>query len=612
MRSIRVGACFSLGVLIAGTAWAAALPPPVDVTTWDLESWRAWPHEIEILSTRIAPLQFAGGNDWVHVGDSWVAASEANEEDTASATALSYDLEITDFYVTGGGNENGPNRIFCASAVPQNGEGPFPVLFVFHGGGGHASGALALGIARMNPGFAAVAVDYNGQFRPVDAPVTQWVTQTEETRERRHDLDPNPLNFPMYHNVQATRRVLDWTEAQPWSDGEHFGAVGISYGGWVSFFLAGVDERITSVLTHVSAAGTKGMRGRSCQALDWPPEEQVSIWQEHADPIVYAPRHDVPVFMKLAANDRFFWLDGAANHRDRFPHKGQWALIPNSDHGNGGPDFPDPSGLWHQAVYFGGTPFPSYGTISWARDGRDVRVPIQAERPLKSVHLAWSVGDPVSPARYWRWIEAEEKGGVWSAPLPEGHERFEGHIYFTAIDIDGRIVSSDLVRKPGSALEEAMTWERGALWDMAMGPAAWRSDLSFDKSTIQSAGEGRVRFVPLKAGRRAVLLTNSFIVPEKARTPHRGIRIELSGNGESYATRVVLARDYMSLDQQLYAAEVEVPKESDVIDLTWDQFEPYGGGTSEPHPGSINGLVLDTESLPEGGLTVGPIGWMDE
>jgi len=587
----------------------SSLPPAIDPTTWALDSWRAWPFDYEELSAREAPLRIPGEADWIHSGDSWVAANEKRSDDSAPPVAADFEnLKVSEFYLTGGGNRDGPNRIFCASAVPAGVEGPFPVLFVFHGGGGHASGALALNVARQNPGFAAVAVDYNGQYRPSNAPVTQWVTVTPELKERKHDLVPNPLNFPMYHYAQATRRVLDWTEQQSWADAEQFGAVGISYGGWLSFFLAGQDERIHSVYTAMSAAGTEGMRGNAAQQHDWVPREQTPIWIQHADPVAYAGRTQAPVFMRIAANDRFFWLDGAANHREALAGPSSWLVIPNSDHGNGGPDLPEPGGLWHRAVYADGIPLPAFGEVEVGNGTASVAV--NAKRPLKSVYLAWSPGDAVSPARYWRWIEAREQSGLWAAELPEGHAEFQGTLYFTAIDADGRAASSDLLRKPGRSVGPALEWRNGCLWDIDAGADAWRSNLAFDKCRIENTEDGRVQVTPLKAGRKAAFFTNSFIVNEAAQKAHRGIRIELDGNEAAGTIRIMPTRDYTSRDERMVVAEVALDGERTEINLPWQHFKPYRAG-GDVGTFAFNTLVFECENLPEEGIIIGTITWLN-
>ena len=593
------------------TLMPAHLPPPVDGTTWDLTSWQKWPFDYEELGARVAPASIGDAGDWTSIGDSWVAKNDSQAQSIKVRTIKPdfKDFKVTDFYITGGGNENGPNRVFCASAVPQGISGPFPVLFVFHGGGGHASGALALGIARKNPGFAAVAVDYNGQFRPSKLPVSKWVTVTKELKARKLDLIPNPLNFPMYHFAQASRRVLDWTDEQPWADKNKYGAVGISYGGWMSFFIAGNDERIKSVYTAVSAAGTEGMRGRACQPHDWQPSEQAPIWIAHADPAVYAKRTKAKVYMKLAANDRFFWVDGAKRQRDAFIHKAQWQLTPNCDHGNGGPQLPDPIAFWHRAVFMNETAFPSFTQLGCVDNVAEAK--IESKKPLQAVYLAWSPGSAVSVARYYLWIKAKKKGGSWTAQIPPELKRLKGSYYFTAIDEDGRSITSDLITKEGAEIEESLVWQNGCLWDLARGAAAWRGDLAGDRAKIEDAANGTVTFTPTKPGKRVAVLSNSFIVKQAAKTKHKGIRIELGGNGKRFKTNVVLSRDYQSLDMQKFAAEIEVSEDVATYEIPWDSFKKFERETNEENNIPSNGLVLITTSMPDSGLTVGRVDWLD-
>lgn len=616
----------SLTLLRSGTAPTVANPPqpvvgipPVAAASavkvlknegWSLEPWRAFPFDYQELSVREAPLWMPGADDLVRAGDSWVGGEKPKEGQPVTAKTDGT-LRITDFYVSGGGNENGPNRIFCASAVPKEGKGPFPVLFVFHGGGGHASGALALATARKNPGFAAVAVDYNGQFSPSASPVTQWVTVTKEFRESRTlDLVPDPLNFTMYHNVQAARRVMDWTQEQPWADKGKFGVVGISYGGWVSLILAGVDDRVKCVVTHVSAGGTEGLQSRAGRPQFYEPAEQRPIWLAHGDPIAYAPATRAPVLMELSTNDRFFWLSGAARNQQALGAKAAWLLTPNSDHGSGGPELANPGGLWAEYALMGGLPFPEFNDGAFSKDGKTVGIRVGSQRPIKTVYAAWSAGHPVSPARYWRWIEAKEINGVWTAALPIGHEALAGTAYFTATDIDSRAVSSALIERSGQT--KCMIWAAGSLWDTEAGSAAWRpaADLA-GEVRFADQGNGRVLMTPKSPGKPSAAISNSLNIPAADGGAHRGIKIMLGGNGQVVPARVVLARDYAAIDGQLFAAPVQIPAEPAVIELPWESFKPYRAGTTEKNPLPANGLIIQSDVFPPTGISVGLADWLD-
>jgi len=583
--------------------------PALKKEGWSLEPWRAFPFEYKELSAREMPFWVPGADDLVRAGDSWVGGEKSKVGQLLSAKTNGT-LKVTDFYVSGGGNENGPNRIFCSSAIPQDSKGPFPVLFVFHGGGGHASGALALATARKNPGFAAVAVDYNGQFSPSKTPVTEWVTLTKELREaQKLDLIPDPLNFPMYHNVQAARRVMDWTQEQPWADKNKFGAVGISSGGWVALILAGVDERIGCVVTHVSAGGTEGLQSRAGRPQFFEPADQRPIWLANADPMAYAAKTHAPVFMELSANDRWFWIFGAFRHQKALGAKASWMLTPNSDHGSGGPDMADPSGLWTASVFMGGVPFPVFKDGAFSKDGKTVAIRVESKRPVKTVYAAWSAGNEISPARYWRWIEAKEINGVWTAQLPAGHEVLAGTVYFTVTDVDGRAISSALIERSGQT--KCMTWTDRSLWDVEAGPAAWRpaADLAGE---VKFAEQGAcVLMTPKIPGKAAAAISNSLNIPAAASAAHRGLRIELGGNGKAVKARVILARNYAATDAQLFSAELQISPDFAMFEVPWEGFKPYRLGTTEKSPLPANGLIIQSDAFPETGITVGSVRWLD-
>lgn len=131
---------------------------------WDMGEIRGHPLGPEKLSTRKAPLYVAGANDWMNTGDAWVApkGNKALEAAAPKPGHSDEQLVVEEYYYSLEMTPQGPNRIFCAIARPEKASGPQPVILVFHGGGGHASGALALAIARKHSGMAALAMDYNG------------------------------------------------------------------------------------------------------------------------------------------------------------------------------------------------------------------------------------------------------------------------------------------------------------------------------------------------------------------------------------------------------------------------------------------------------------------
>ena len=220
-----------MGLALAGPVLADAPAAPAPQVPSLAELYKGYrlfdqPLVPEIIRQRDVPMP-AQGADWMHAADSWVAKTPGAKVAPAPAgPAPTGTLHVESFYLNQQlPGKTGTNKIYCALAVPNTG-GPFPFMFVFHGGGGHASEALAVALAGKFPGTAVLAMDYNGQFRPSKDPVTQWGTVTPEIHLGQLNLDDDPRNFYLYYAVCAARTVLDWAQEQTWSDKQHFGALG--------------------------------------------------------------------------------------------------------------------------------------------------------------------------------------------------------------------------------------------------------------------------------------------------------------------------------------------------------------------------------------------------
>jgi dienelactone hydrolase len=473
-----------------------------------------------------------------------------------------------------------------------------PVVLVFHGGGGHASGALALAAARRHPGMAAVAMDYNGQFMPgPKGKVTQWKSITPAMREQTLDLVPELRNAPMFHNVIAARRTLDFIETQPWADKERIGAVGISYGGWVALMLAGVDERVKCVTTGVSAGGAEFTAGKSAQPLRWTPAEQRALWLANYEPLAHASRTRAAVFFQLAANDLFFWLNGAEKNLAALPGEKGWVLRPNSNHGAGGPEVPDtaaPAFMRH--VLLGEPALPQVAEFQVSDDGRRYSWKASGPREITRAVLNWSPSKAVSPARYWMEFPATREGDTWSAQVPAEFAPLAAQAFVNVGDEEDLVVSSTLLHRDGLDPMNAPgpQWPGGQLWDTERGAAAWRTPAGWlAKTVFEVTDEKALRLGPEQGGKDFVLLSNSAVLASGAAAKHHGIRIRINGNGHPGKLKVTLVRDTNSLDERSYTAECDYTGASSTHDLPWNAFSlATKNTTAPPMPCPFDGLIL--------------------
>lgn len=542
---------------------------------WDMAEIRQHPLEPEKISTRTVPFLVAGVNDWMNTGDAWVAKKTAKPSVAPSApTSRDEQLLVEDYYYSSELTPQGANRIYCAIARPAKASGPQPVILVFHGGGGHASGALALAIARRHPGMAALAMDYNGQFASGASRVTQW---KNVTHERKFELVPDLRNWAMYHNVTAARRALDFLTTQPWADTNRFGVVGISYGGWVALFLAGVDERVKCVTTAFSAGGMEGTSGRGAQQLRWEPAEQRALWLAAYEPLAYAAQTKAAVFFSLATDDLFFWLSGAERNLAALPGPKGWLLRPNCNHGAGGPELPDMSpAAFMRHVLADGPALPGFQGLEIGKDGISYAWKVTGTNPIARAILNWSPGKPVSPGRYWIEFPATRDGDRWVAKIPGEFRTLASVAFATVINPQLGAVSSMLIHHDGldPATQPGPQWDGNALWDTLRGAAAWRVPAPTTPATVfEFMPPAGIKLGPAQGGKKFCLLSNSVVLGSGVATQHHGVHLRINGNGHAGVLNVGLLRDTNSMDEQAYLAAVRYTAGSADYELPWSQFK---------------------------------------
>lgn len=422
--------------------------------------------------------------------------------------------------------------------------------------------------------------------------VTQW---KNVTRERKFDLVPNLRNWAMYHNVIAARRAMDFLETQPWADTNRFGAVGISYGGWVALMLAGVDERVKCVTTAVSSGGMEGTAGRGAQQLRWEPAEQRALWLAAYEPLAYAAKTKAAVFFSLATDDLFFWLSGAERNLAALPGPKGWMLRPNCNHGAGGPDLPDMSpAAWLRHILADGPALPSFQGLEVSADGSSYAWKVTGTNTIIKAVLNWSPGKVVSSARYWIEFPATRSGDRWVAQVPPALRSLASAAFATVMDPQLGAVSSTLVHRDGldPTTQAASQWENHALWDVQRGTAAWRIPFPGSPATVfEVMPPAGIKLGPVKGGKKFCLISNSVLLGSGVAAQQQGLRIGINGNGQAGVLKVGLLRELNSLDEQAYVAEVRYRADRADYDLPWTQFKASDGAPAQVWP--FNTLRLE-------------------
>jgi dienelactone hydrolase len=570
---------------------ARTQPLEPDESLWIMTEVRRQPLEPErIGEPRRIPFVVPGVSDWMNTGDAWVAKGKTSTEAIVGTDRLI----VEEYYISSERTNEGPNRIYCAIARPELASNPVPVVLIFHGGGGHASPALALAAARRHPGMAGLAMDYNGQFAPGGGPhVTQW---QNVSREQNLNLVPDLRNWRMYHYVIAARRTIDFLETLPWADAHRVGCVGVSYGGWVALILAGVDERVRCVTTGVSAGGVGEIPSKAAQPMRWDPPEQRALWLANYEPLAHAPKTQAGVFLQLASNDYWFWITGAARQLAALPGPKGWVIRPNSNHGAGGPEISDlaaPAFMRH--VLLGAPGLPAVTHLASSEQGERFTWRISGPRPVTRTALYWSPGNAGSSARYWIELPAALVGDFWEARVPPDLASLAAQAFVNVLTDDGLAVTSALVVRTGidPLTTPVAGWADDMLWDRARGAAAWRTPGSWYPQTEVAVNPEGLSLRPTGANREFCALTNSALLASGRAAQHPGLRLQIDGRGQAGTLKVTLTRDTMNLDERAYVAEIAYAAGAGEYPLAWSAFKlATKNVTAPPMPCPFDGLML--------------------
>ncbi len=148
---------------------------------------------------------------------------------------------VREVYYEGAKLDGKPTRVFGYYARPETGDGPFPAMVLVHGGGGKAFPQWARLWA--DRGYVALAMDLAGHGPDGKRLPDGGPDQDDQTKFR--DFDPDdPGSMWTYHAVAAVLKGHSLLAAQKEVDPARIGVTGISWGGYLTCIVAGIDDRV--------------------------------------------------------------------------------------------------------------------------------------------------------------------------------------------------------------------------------------------------------------------------------------------------------------------------------------------------------------------------------
>lgn len=198
-----------------------------------------------------------------------------------------------------------PTRVFAYYARPE-GEGPYPAMLLVHGGGGKAFSEWAEQWTKR--GYAALAMDTTGNG-PTGKELADGGPKLSDdvicafTQDNAREMWP-------YHAVAAILRGHALLATRPEVDKNRIGITGISWGGYLTCIVAGIDHRL-KVAVPVYGCGYLAENSAWCDngSFGKLSDDERQRWTKNFDPASYLSAVECPMLFVNGTNDFAYPLD---------------------------------------------------------------------------------------------------------------------------------------------------------------------------------------------------------------------------------------------------------------------------------------------------------------
>jgi dienelactone hydrolase len=352
-------------------------------------------------------------------------------------------LEVPDvrsLFYDGPQFEGKPTRVFAYYAAPKAKPGErLPAMVLVHGGGGTAFDRwVRLWNSR---GYAAIAMDLCGCIPVREAPKL-W----------KHHADGGPRGWGGFeqidrpaHDQWSYQAIADIILAHslirsfPEVDPQRIGVTGISWGGYLTSFVSGVDARFRFAVP-VYGCGFLGDNSVWLPNFERMTPGQRSHWLGWWDPSVYLRNTKMPMLWVNGTNDFAYPMDSWQKSYRATQGTHTLCLRVRMPHGHGAAgENPAEIQVFADSFLTGGKPLAK--VTGHGRDGDRAWATFQAEVPVVRAELNYTCDDGRWQQRKWETQPAELDAAARRAQanLPKGVKVY----YLNLIDSRGMIVSSE-------------------------------------------------------------------------------------------------------------------------------------------------------------------------
>ncbi|MDR1962270.1 MAG: alpha/beta fold hydrolase [Planctomycetaceae bacterium] len=325
---------------------------------------------------------------------------------------------VQEVYYEGEPYQGKPTRVFAYLGKPEGTghfNGKFPAILLIHGGGGKAFANWAELWAKR--GYVALAMDFGGQGPNAPLP-DGGPNQGDVEKFRDFSLDDGDYkNMWTYQSIAAILRGHALLAALPEVDPNKIAATGISWGGYLTCILAGVDHKLRAAVPVYGCGFLHENSVWKLNRFDKMTPEHRNRWVLLFDPSSHLERATIPILFVNGTNDFAYPLD-SYEKTYRLP-KGEVAISITLRRPHGHIfTFKEVDTFIDNIIFENTKPLPKVSEMKRSEDGKSVTVTFESDIPVVKAELAFTSDAGEWQKREWKTISATINDHTVSAVLP--------------------------------------------------------------------------------------------------------------------------------------------------------------------------------------------------
>jgi dienelactone hydrolase len=348
---------------------------------------------------------------------------------------------VQEVYYEGMPFQGQPTRVFAYLGRPE-GKGPFPAMLLVHGGGGQAFANWAEMWAKR--GYVALAMDTAGNG-PGKVRLPDGGPDQSDVEKFQKFPTAKVQDMWTYHAVAAVIRGHSLLASLPEVDANRVGITGISWGGYLTCIVAGVDSRLKCAIP-VYGSGFLWEDSAWLAQFEKLGPEQAKRWCDLFDPSVYLRNVKCPVLFVNRPTDFHYRLGVYRKSYNLVRGPRDLHMDIKLGHSHPAGWAPKEIALYADSILRGGQPLAKVTEMTVA--GNTAVAGYQTQVPITKAELCYTTDTGTYEKRKWQAVPANLAKGVVSAPLPKERPLT---FFLNVIDERGAITSSPHLEYPAGA-----------------------------------------------------------------------------------------------------------------------------------------------------------------